>query len=91
LTTEDFVGYLTNHATGSAYPAVNSGDFQNALVLQPPSALLDTFHNMSGKLLAQKENLFRRNVNLRQTRDLLLPKLISGEVDIEGLDIVVGK
>jgi type I restriction enzyme S subunit len=87
LTTDDFVGYLTNHATGSAYPAVNSGDFQNALVLQPPSTLLDIFHNIIAKLLAQKQNLFRRNDNLRQTCDLLLPKLISGEVDVEGLNI----
>ena len=89
LTTDDFVGYLTNHATGSAYPAVNSGDFQNAFVLLPPSVLLDGFHNIVAKLLAQKQNLFRRNDNLRKTRDLLLPKLISGEVDVEGLDIHV--
>jgi type I restriction enzyme S subunit len=91
LTTDDFVGYLTNHATGSAYPAVNSGDFQNALVLQPPSTLLDIFHNIVAKLLAQKQNLFRCNDNLRRTRDLLLPKLISGEVDVEGLGIVTGE
>ena len=28
-----------------------------------------------------------RNINLRQTRDLLLPKLISGELDVSELDI----
>jgi hypothetical protein len=28
-----------------------------------------------------------RNRNLRQTRDLLLPKLVSGEVEVSGLDI----
>lgn len=28
-----------------------------------------------------------RNTNLRQTRNLLLPKLISGEVDVSELDI----
>jgi type I restriction enzyme, S subunit len=34
-------------------------------------------------------NLLEKNITLRQTRDLLLPKLISGEVDVEGLDIHV--
>ena len=34
-------------------------------------------------------NLRLRNANLRKTRDLLLPKLISGEVDVEGLVIHV--
>jgi type I restriction enzyme, S subunit len=27
-------------------------------------------------------NLQRKNANLRQTRDLLLPRLISGELDV---------
>jgi type I restriction enzyme S subunit len=32
----------------------------------------------------------RKNRNLRTTRDLLLPKLISGKLDVQGLDIDVG-
>ncbi len=28
-----------------------------------------------------------KNANLRQTRDLLLPRLISGELDVSQLDI----
>lgn len=31
----------------------------------------------------------KKNVNLRQTRDILLPKLISGELDVSDLDIKV--
>jgi type I restriction enzyme S subunit len=34
-------------------------------------------------------NLQVRNSNLRQTRDLLLPKLISGELDVSELDITI--
>jgi len=36
-------------------------------------------------------NLTRKIENLRQTRDLLLPKLISGEIDVENLDINTGE
>ena len=32
-------------------------------------------------------NLLVKNINLRRTRDLLLPKLISGEVDVENIDV----
>jgi type I restriction enzyme S subunit len=32
-----------------------------------------------------------KNCNLRQTRDLLLPKLISGQLDVEDLDIDIGE
>ena len=38
-------------------------------------------------MLELKEGLARKNRNLRQTRDLLLPKLISSEVDVSRLDI----
>jgi type I restriction enzyme S subunit len=38
----------------------------------------------------QTKNLNEKNTNLRQTRDLLLPRLISGEIDVENLDIDTG-
>ncbi|MEH2012297.1 restriction endonuclease subunit S [Nostoc sp.] len=34
-------------------------------------------------------NLMEKNSNLRQSRDLLLPKLISGEIDVEHLEITI--
>ena len=37
--------------------------------------------------IQQSDLLEKKNINLRQTRDLLLPKLISGEIDVSELDI----
>ncbi len=91
LTTDDFVSYLTNHATGSAYPAVNSGDFQDAQILLPPDSILNEFHSFAVNLFDEKQNLHQKNINLKHTRDLLLPRLISGEVDVEGLDLETGE
>jgi type I restriction enzyme S subunit len=90
LTTDDFVGYLTNNATGSAYPAVNQQDFKNADVLIPPQTLLSKFHTVISDMFEKKHNLLEKNINLRKTRDLLLPRLISGEIDVEELDINLG-
>jgi len=91
LTTDNFVGYLTNNATGSAYPAVNTGDFKNAEVLIPCIELMNKFHNIVADIFSEKDNFLRKNINLRQTRDLLLPRLISGEIDVENLDINTGQ
>ena len=87
LTTENFVNYLTNNATGSAYPAVNSNDFKNADVLLSDNQILERFHSAVESILLHKRNLQQKNQNLRKTRDLLLPKLISGEIEVEKLDI----
>ncbi len=91
VTTDEFVGYLTNNAIGSAYPAANSEDFKKAVVLVPCGQPLTAFHDVAAPLLDQRENLQRRNVVLRRTRNLLLPKLISGEVDVAHLDIDLGE
>ncbi len=90
LTTDDFVGYLINHTTGAAYPAVNSGDFENALILHSPNALLELYHTIVGDLFDHKQIMQQKNLVLRRTRDVLLPKLISGEIDIEGINIIIG-
>jgi type I restriction enzyme, S subunit len=87
LTTEDFVSYLTNHATGAAYPAVNAHDFEDANILFPPKECLESFHIITKNFFDQRHNLQQKNTNLRRTRDLLLPKLISGDLDISKLEI----
>jgi type I restriction enzyme S subunit len=83
VTTDEFVGYLTNHATGAAYPAVVSGDFENAAIVKPPKAILDSFHQMISDAFYLRQNLQTKNANLRQTRDLLLPRLVGGEIVVE--------
>ena len=43
--------------------------------------------NTSKQCSRYVHNLRRKNANLRRTRDLLLPKLISGALDVSKLDI----
>jgi len=45
------------------------------------------FSNFTKAPFAEIHCLIQKNLILRQTRDLLLPKLISGELDVEDLDI----
>jgi len=90
LTTDDFVSYLTNHATGAAYPAVTAQDFENADILLPPKEVLELFHEITEGFFVQKHNFQQKNANLLRTRDLLLPKLISGELNVENLGIKRG-
>lgn len=82
VTTDDFTTYLVNHATGSAYPAVSAKDFDNAMVLKPCADILKKFDALVTNCVAEMEVLKNKNVNLKQQRDLLLPKLISGKIII---------
>ncbi|MBN1311713.1 MAG: restriction endonuclease subunit S [Anaerolineae bacterium] len=90
LTTDEFVEYLVNHATGSAYPAVSQGNFENAQVLLPPTGLVEQFHNTVADMFGLQHTLSERNRALRETRDLLLPRLSSGELSVEELPLPEG-
>jgi type I restriction enzyme S subunit len=82
-TTDDFVAYLTNNATGSAYPAVTAATFEKAEMLIPPVALLEQFAKSTKPVSELIHTLQRKIQNLRRTRDLLLPRLMSGELAVK--------
>jgi len=81
-TSDDFVGYLTNEATGAAYPAVSSKSFEKAEVVVPAADVLERFGAVATPMFEQADVLRRQATNLRRTRDLLLPRLMSGRVEL---------
>jgi type I restriction enzyme S subunit len=85
VTTKDFVSHLVNHAKGATYPAVSAADFDNAKVLRPSDNLVVDFDKLAEPMMRLVAALQLKNANLRTTRDLLLPKLISGELDVSTL------
>ena len=82
LTTNDYVGYLTNRAGGAAYPAVTAKVFEESLVLVPSCKLIEQYDDQVKDTYAQINMLRSQNAKLAQARDLLLPKLMSGELTI---------
>jgi type I restriction enzyme S subunit len=61
--------------------------FRKFFVAHPDTTSLIRFIDIVRPMFRLTHSLSIRNKNLRRTRDLLLPKIISGEVDIESLDI----
>lgn len=54
-------------------------------IWQPPLHLHIEFHRLVGPMLAQAEQLSVANLSLERARDLLLPKLMSGQLDVSGI------
>lgn len=59
------------------------------VVVLPEKTIADYFNKNVAPMRDQIRSMMQRNTLLRRTRDLLLPKLISGEVDVSELDITV--
>ena len=74
---------------GTIFKSVTKEDVNNIQVLIPNNILIKSFEEYVEPISSQLDNLIKKDVNLRRTRDLLLPKLISGEIDVSGLDIKI--
>lgn len=85
-TTDGFVAYLSNNATGAAYPAVTAPTFEKAEFVVPSAALLKRFGELATPMLEETHCLQMKVQNLRRTRDLLLPRLLSGQIPLDELE-----
>jgi len=77
--------------SGAAVPTLNRNDVHGLPVVLPPASavhLFDSHVKPIHQLIAQ---LRRAADTLRETHDLLLPKLISGELDVSDLDIAMSE
>ena len=84
----DFRENAIKSMTGSTgRQRVVSECFDDYFFPNPSSDILGQFESIVAPMFRKVQNLSEENTNLQQTRDLLLPKLISGEIDVSELDI----
>lgn len=78
---------LNQGATGATMTNLSRGKFANLQVVYPPSTILLRYNEITSPIFNQCLNMQKQNMNLIATRDLIIPKLISGELDVSELDI----
>jgi len=84
---ETFVFFLIKNLVQTKEYKRHWNELQDKKVVLPDVALARDFAKAVYPLIKQITLLEHKNQNLRKTRDLLLPKLISREIDVSDLDI----
>lgn len=80
---KDFISFASNSSSGSTIPyAVWNDTLENYLTILPSKKVLDDFNNRVKNLFDISQNLLLENKNLIELRDSLLPKLMSGEIEL---------
>ncbi len=74
-------------ATGSGVPHINLGMFREMKMLVPPRQVQDPYVEAAEPMLQLERTLRTQNEVLSATRDLLLPRLVSGELDVSELNL----
>ncbi len=83
MSSDEFVAVTAQQMKeGSKMPRADWKQMQAYSVPLPPSGLLSTFDDVIQPIIAQLKSLTFANQKLRAARDLLLPRLMSGEIAI---------
>ena len=72
---------------GSAQPKFNKTDFKNLPIFLPPDDLLEQFHQIVKPMFELIDENNTENQALTRTRDTILPRLMSGELDVSDIEI----
>jgi len=73
---------LAEMNVGSAVPSMTTKVLNELKVIIPSDVVLNNFEKAISSIFEHSDELQRENQNLEQLRDTLLPKLISGELEV---------
>lgn len=73
--------------TGAVQPKISQANLNKVPVAIPSKEELETLDTTIQPIFAQIRNLRDENEKLAATRDILLPRLMSGELDVSALDL----
>ena len=79
---------VTNMQRGAAQPHVYPQDLAQLKINTIDEKVIKEFNTLITPIFEQIKNLSIKNKNLKQTRDILLPRLISGEIDVENMEVL---
>ncbi|MBA2876369.1 restriction endonuclease subunit S [Thermaerobacillus caldiproteolyticus] len=70
------------YGSGTVFNSINKKDIEQLKFIQPPQEVLDNFENHVSKFDALIEGNTKEIEELQELRDYLLPRLLSGEIDL---------
>lgn len=80
---------LAEYANGANVLHLNPEIVKQQKIVYPTNDLATKFNNMVSQIYSAIDTCMAKNTNLRKTRDLLLPRLISGDIDVSEIDIPI--
>ena len=69
-------------SSGATMANVNKGKFESIKILNPDKKVIKLFHDQCEVIFRQILNLQYTNEKLVEARDILIPKLITGEIEV---------
>jgi type I restriction enzyme S subunit len=78
----EYYAYITGASTGTTRKSASAGVIADYQFVLPPQNVVEQFERRVSELRSLLTTLLKQIVNLRLTRDLLLPRLLSGQLEL---------
>ena len=78
---------LKNYCSGSAQPQLTNDAMKNIKIKLPDKELLIKFNNYAEPIIEVLDNLRSKNQLLKEARDILLPRLMTGKIDTDDIEV----
>jgi type I restriction enzyme S subunit len=76
------VSEIRGNAKGSTYPEISKGRFREMDIVVPSKPLIEAFADFTENLIRQIRCIKKQNVGLEAARNMLLPRLMNGEIAV---------
>lgn len=87
VSSDDFIAHAVATSNGTKMPRADWKVLKNWDVLIPPEQFLAVLNNALAPILEEIQSIGLYNRSLREARDLLLPKLMSGALDVSRITV----
>lgn len=87
LNSDEYLAHADNVATGTTRKRISRSVLGRTHVLIPTNSLLEQFESDTAAARLLVTNLRASTARLQLIRDLLLPKLIAGQIDLSSLTL----
>lgn len=81
LMMEDLIKSLLNKKTGAARDFFRASFLKEMVVVVPDNSIIKQFNDLIEPIYSAINTLFSQNQHLKEARDMLLPRLMSGMID----------
>lgn len=86
LLSKRYKNIVAGTATGTTVLALPKDVIENYEIIIPDKETLEKFESVASSIQKKKDGILLENIKLEQLRDMLLPQLMNGEVDLDKIE-----
>ena len=88
VSSDKFAAQVNNIASGAAQPNISTSQIENIPMIVASDPMIALYEDKVDSICKEIQVIKTQNAILQETRNILLPRFMSGEIDVENMEVV---